>query len=67
MDISTPTLGFLSAPQAETTCVALERIREYEDLPQEAVWDTPGGLAEDWPRTGNVEFKEYSTKYSNEY
>jgi len=54
------------AGELESDSVALERIREYEDLPQEAVWDTPGGLAEDWPKTGNVEFKEYSTKYRPE-
>ena len=33
------------AGELESDSVALERIREYEDLPQEADWDTPGGIA----------------------
>ena len=54
------------AGELESDSVALERIREYEDLPQEADWDTPGGIAEEWPKNGVVEFKDYSTKYRPE-
>ena len=30
--LPTPTLGFLNAPQAETTYVALERIKDFRDF-----------------------------------
>ena len=33
------------AGELESDSVALERIREYEGLPQEADWDTKGGIA----------------------
>ena len=32
------------AGELESDSVALERIREYEDLPQENDWDTKGGI-----------------------
>jgi len=54
------------AGELESDSVALERIREYEELPQEADWDTPGGLTDEWPQNGTVAFKEYSTKYRPE-
>ena len=32
------------AGELESDSVALERIREYEDLPQEKDWETKGGI-----------------------
>ena len=54
------------AGELESDSVAIERIREYEDLPQESDWDTPGGLEASWPQSGAIEFSEYSTKYRPE-
>ena len=49
----------------ETNIVAVERIKEYSDIPSEAEWtssnsDTP---TETWPEFGNVNFKEYAMRY----
>ena len=34
------------AGELESDSVALERIREYEDLPQEKSWETEGGISD---------------------
>ena len=54
------------AGELESDSVAIERVREYEDLPQEAGWDTQGGLEASWPQRGEIEFAKYSTKYRPE-
>ena len=54
------------AGELESDSVAIERVREYEDLPQEAAWDTQGGLEASWPQKGEIEFTKYSTKYRPE-
>ena len=51
------------AGELESDSVALERIREYEDLPQEASWYAEGGLPEDWPSSGDISFQNFSTRY----
>lgn len=51
----------------ETNIVAVERIKEYGDTPQEAPWEIPGKSPPDaWPENGEVEFKEYSVRYRPE-
>ena len=40
--------------------------REYEDLPQEAAWETQGDLDGRWPGQGDIQFNSYSTKYRPE-
>jgi len=54
------------AGELESDSVALERIREYEGLPQEADWDTKGGIAKSWPEQGHIKFINYETKYRPE-
>ena len=59
------------AGELESDSVALERVREYEDLPQvlqkktnfkqkhptqEADWESEVPLAENWPSTGEIKF-----------
>jgi len=55
-----------TAGELESDSVALERIREYEDLPQEKAWDTKDHLPDNWPDKGEIEFRNYSTKYRPE-
>ena len=54
------------AGELESDSVALERIREYEDLPQEAAWESQEELPKDWPGSGEITFKGYSTRYRPE-
>ena len=51
--------------ELETDSVAIERIREYNDLPQEADWDTEykESLPSDWPSSGRLEIDQVSAKY----
>ncbi|KAL2911652.1 hypothetical protein HK105_208860 [Polyrhizophydium stewartii] len=52
--------------EIETNVVAVERIKEYVELPQEAeyeVAEVARRLPDGWPREGQVEFKGYSTRY----
>ena len=46
----------------ETDSVAIERVREYEKIEQEAAWET-GEVEEDWPSTGEVEVEEVEARY----
>ena len=43
--------------------MAIERITEYDELPQEADWDTASSLPDDWPSSGRLEMDEVSAKY----
>ena len=51
--------------ELETDSVAIERIREYNDLPQEANWETEhnDSLPSDWPSSGRLEIDQVSAKY----
>ncbi|TRY63541.1 hypothetical protein TCAL_05779 [Tigriopus californicus] len=52
--------------ELETNFVALERILEYTDNPQEAPWDVPAideNLPQDWPVEGKVLMQSYHTRY----
>ncbi|XP_040570074.1 multidrug resistance-associated protein 1 [Lepeophtheirus salmonis] len=52
------------ASEVETNIVAVERIQEYTKAEKEAPWiieDTKPD--EDWPRKGEISFKNYSTRY----
>ena len=54
--------------ELEADSVAIERLREYEDLKREDDWFTKdkggsGALSTDWPSDGQIEFKNYSTRY----
>merc|ERR1712032_1651455 len=54
------------AGELESDSVALERVREYEELPQEADWESVVPLAKHWPSTGEIKFDGYATKYRPE-
>lgn len=48
----------------ETNIVAVERIKEYGEAPQEAPWDLPNkDPSSVWPEHGAVEFRDYSVRY----
>lgn len=52
------------ASNAETSIVAIERIKEYEDEHQEAPWMLPNDkLLKNWPEHGEIVFHKYSVRY----
>jgi ATP-binding cassette, subfamily C (CFTR/MRP), member 1 len=57
-------LSFLvrMAAEIETNIVAIERVQEYIDKPQEAAWKTVD-VDEQWPQRGIVEFKDFKVRY----
>ncbi|KAK7086872.1 Canalicular multispecific organic anion transporter 1 [Halocaridina rubra] len=62
----TQTLNWLvrMTSDVETNIVAVERIKEYTEVTQEAPWEVPGNKPQkDWPEEGVVEFVNYSTRY----
>ncbi|XP_073979857.1 multidrug-Resistance like Protein 1 isoform X7 [Rhodnius prolixus] len=62
----TQTLNWLvrMTAEVETNIVAVERIKEYGETPQEAAWEiTPNVVNESWPEKGNVEFKKLQIRY----
>ncbi|XP_063866337.1 multidrug resistance-associated protein 1-like isoform X3 [Scylla paramamosain] len=62
----TQTLHWLirMSSEVETNIVAVERIKEYTETPQEAPWDLQNTKPQvDWPQEGVVEFKNYCTRY----
>ncbi|XP_043270601.1 multidrug resistance-associated protein 1 isoform X1 [Venturia canescens] len=62
----TQTLNWLvrMTSDVETNIVAVERIKEYGETPQEAAWEivetTP---PKDWPSEGRVEFHDFKVRY----
>ncbi|KAK7067583.1 Canalicular multispecific organic anion transporter 1, partial [Halocaridina rubra] len=62
----TQTLNWLvrMTSDVETNIVAVERIKEYTETPQEAAWDNPSNKPnKEWPEKGVVLFNKYSTRY----
>lgn len=48
----------------ETNIVAVERIKEYAEAPQEAPWEIKNKAPNNsWPEIGNVAFKNFSVRY----
>ncbi|KAK9886056.1 hypothetical protein WA026_014839 [Henosepilachna vigintioctopunctata] len=65
----TQTLSWLviTTSRLETNIVAVERIKEYTEKPQEAAWDIPNKTPPaSWPAIGEVVFKNFSVKYRPE-
>ncbi|KAL7039873.1 hypothetical protein ACKWTF_000156 [Chironomus riparius] len=50
------------AVEVETNIVAIERIEEYTEKPQEAAWKTID-VDPQWPQRGVVEFQDYQVRY----
>ncbi|KAI9222621.1 hypothetical protein BC828DRAFT_365051 [Blastocladiella britannica] len=53
----------MSLCDMETKMVAVERIRQYSQVPQEAPVETDLVTDAEWPATGQLEFNAYSTTY----
>uniref|UniRef100_A0A1B6EGY9 ABC-type glutathione-S-conjugate transporter n=1 Tax=Clastoptera arizonana TaxID=38151 RepID=A0A1B6EGY9_9HEMI len=61
----TQTLNWLvrMTSDVETNIVAVERIKEYGETPQEAPWEKSPGPPDDWPNKGQVDFLDYQVRY----
>ncbi|XP_060527505.1 multidrug resistance-associated protein 1-like [Cylas formicarius] len=62
----TQTLNWLvrMTSDVETNIVAVERIKEYGEIPQEAAWEIPNKTPKrSWPDDGAVNFRDYSVRY----
>ncbi|XP_063922468.1 multidrug resistance-associated protein 1 isoform X1 [Zophobas morio] len=62
----TQTLNWLvrMTSDVETNIVAVERIKEYGEAPQEADWEIPNkSPPSTWPDSGKVEFSKYAVRY----
>ncbi|XP_037086606.1 multidrug resistance-associated protein 1-like isoform X1 [Pollicipes pollicipes] len=61
----TTTLNWLvrMTSDVETNIVAVERIKEYSETPQEAAWVTERRPPAEWPPAGRVLFNDYQTRY----
>ncbi|XP_024216145.1 multidrug resistance-associated protein 1 [Halyomorpha halys] len=49
--------------EVESGVIALERIEEYSNTPQEAAWYNSSPVGDDWPKEGKVELVNYSVRY----
>ena len=58
------TMGFFvrTSAEVETNIVAVERVEEYSDRPQEAPWKTVD-VDPAWPQEGSVSFEELKLRY----
>ena len=50
----------------EQNIVSVERMMHYISLPSEAPYEIAGVVNETWPDRGEMEFRNYSTKYRPE-
>ncbi|KAJ3366758.1 hypothetical protein GGF32_003402 [Allomyces javanicus] len=53
----------MTSAQLENSLVSMERVQEYMDAPAEASETTPFALDAAWPVRGEIEFRDYSTRY----
>ena len=51
------------AADIENNIVAVERIKEYSEIPNEADWTTVAPPPPTWPPHGSVQFKQYAMRY----
>uniref|UniRef100_A0A8P4G3W9 ABC-type glutathione-S-conjugate transporter n=1 Tax=Dicentrarchus labrax TaxID=13489 RepID=A0A8P4G3W9_DICLA len=48
----------------ENNIVSVERVKEYDNTPKEAVWTLEGSLLPAaWPTSGNIQFEDYGLQY----
>lgn len=62
----TETLNWLvrMTSEMETNIVAVERIKEYAEIKQEAPWQLQNeNVPKDWPQNGQVQFKDVDLRY----
>uniref|UniRef100_A0A672K2V6 ABC-type glutathione-S-conjugate transporter n=1 Tax=Sinocyclocheilus grahami TaxID=75366 RepID=A0A672K2V6_SINGR len=52
--------------ELETNIVAVERVREYAEIKNEAPWITSNRPPDDWPTAGNIRFDNYKVRYRPE-
>jgi len=53
-----------NSSEVETNMVSVERIKEYQETPQEAPFDVPeNDPGSEWPEHGVVKFENYQTRY----
>uniref|UniRef100_A0A4W4G3P7 ATP-binding cassette, sub-family C (CFTR/MRP), member 2 n=1 Tax=Electrophorus electricus TaxID=8005 RepID=A0A4W4G3P7_ELEEL len=52
--------------ELETNIVAVERVSEYTEIPNEAAWITEKRPSADWPSMGRVRFEDYKVRYRPE-
>ncbi|CAJ0583799.1 unnamed protein product, partial [Mesorhabditis spiculigera] len=54
-----------SISKLETNIVSVERVKEYSDTPSEAEWKSEPGNEPppNWPATGFIQLRNYSTRY----
>lgn len=44
--------------------MAIERVKEYDDVEHEAVWEVPNeNVPNDWPSKGEVSFEDFQVRY----
>lgn len=50
--------------EVETNIVAVERIKEYGETPQEAAWEIESRkVPENWPEKGEIQFNDFRVRY----
>lgn len=48
----------------ETNIIAIERIKDYSELPQESPWlIEESDPKSEWPQKGSITFQDYSVRY----
>lgn len=52
-----------TASDLETNIVAVERVKEYTQLPSESLWITDTRPPPNWPSKGRISFQKYSLRY----
>jgi len=57
------TMSVFSSSNLETNIVAVERIKEYIELPTEAPWITDIRPPQNWPSNGVVDFDQFQLRY----
>ena len=51
------------AADVETNIVAVERIKDYSEIVNEAAWKSAKPPSTEWPAYGSVQFKQYGMRY----
>ncbi|VDK50545.1 unnamed protein product [Cylicostephanus goldi] len=51
---------------SEANIVAVERIKEYHEIKQEAPWTSDYPLIDAWPYEGEIEFRGFSVRYGQD-